>query len=94
MFHAGVCRSLGIKKVEDGIKDDLHRVIGGPKVPIYFHKVKILIGGDQIPTSVGFSWELSVAGILGRRGFFENFVVKIDSSTDPPTFHLDKVHRA
>ncbi len=94
MFHAGVCRSLGIKKVEGGTEDKLGGIIGGTIVPIYFHNVKILIGAEQLQTTVGFSWELSVAGILGRRGFFENFVVTIDSSTNPPTFELEKIHRA
>jgi len=41
----------------------------------------------------GFSNEMSVAGLLGRRGFFEDFVVKIDSSTIPPYFDLEKISR-
>jgi hypothetical protein len=93
MFHAGFCRSLGIK-LEDGIKSDLGGVIGGQVRPMYFHKVKILAGGEQFQTMVGFSEHLSVAGLLGRRGFFENAIVKIDASTNPPHFELDKVHRA
>ena len=93
MFHAGFCRSLGIK-LEDGIQSDLGGVIGGQLRPMYFHKVKILVGGEQFHTMVGFSEHLSVAGLLGRRGFFENSIVKIDSSTNSPHFELEKIHRA
>ncbi len=85
---------MGIRNVEDGIKDELKGIIGGPKASIFFHRVKILVGSEQIETMAGFSWELAVGGILGRRGFFENFVVKIDSSTTPPTCELEKIHRA
>ena len=94
LFHAGICRSLGITRVEDGLRDSLGGIVGGAKIPVYFQRIKILVAADQFETMVGFSWELSVAGLLGRRGFFENFVVKIDSSTSPPTFDLDRIHRA
>lgn len=93
MFHAGFCRFLGIR-LEDGIKADLSGVVGGKNADIFFHKIKILIGSTQLTTMAGFSTELSVAGLLGRRGFFENFVVKIDSSTNPPFFELEKINRA
>jgi hypothetical protein len=93
MFHANVCRSLGIN-LEDGIESPLGGVIGGTTVPLYFHKIKILIGSEQVETMAGFSDKLSVGGLLGRRGFFDNFVVKIDSSTNPPFFELEKIHRA
>lgn len=92
MFHAGLCRSLGIR-LEDGIRSDLGGVIGGALVPIYFHKIKILVGTDQVTTMAGFADQLSVAGLLGRRGFFENFTVKIDSAPNPPWFELDKINR-
>lgn len=93
MFHASLCHSLGIKRLEDGIADELKGIIGGPKAPLYFHKIKVLIGSEQFQTMGGFSHELSVAGILGRRGFFENFVVTIDSSTTPPVCEIQKIHR-
>jgi hypothetical protein len=93
MFHAGFCRVLGIR-LKEGIRGDLAGVVGGKVADLYFHKIKILVGSYQITTMAGFSEELSVAGLLGRRGFFEDFVVKIDSSTNPPHFDLDKINRA
>jgi hypothetical protein len=68
MFHAGFCRSLGIT-LEDGIKSGLGGVIPGTVVPIYFHNVKILVGSEQLTTMAGFSEQMSVAGLLGRRDF-------------------------
>jgi hypothetical protein len=52
--------------VEDGVKDDLRGVIGGPKAPMYFHKVKIIVFSEFFETMAGFSDALSVTGLLGR----------------------------
>lgn len=79
--------------MEDGVRDDLRGVIGGPKAPMYFHKVQVLVYGDFFETMAGFSRELSVTGLLGRRGFFDNFIVKIDASSSPPYCEIDKIHR-
>jgi hypothetical protein len=72
---------------------DLGGIVGGAVAPVYFHKIKILLGTEQVTTMAGFSEQLSVAGLLGRRGFFENFTVKIDSSTNPPWFELERINR-
>lgn len=94
LFHASICHSLGIKRLEDGVADMLNGIVSGPKVPVYFHKVKILIGSEQFQTMAGFSRELTVGGLLGRVGFFQNFTVKIDCSVTPPFFEIEKIHRA
>ena len=94
MFHADLCKSLGIKKVESGIKDTLGGVIPDAKVPMYYHKVTIQIGTQRFATMAGFSKELITAGILGRRGFFENFTVKFDASESPPFLEIERIHRA
>jgi len=84
---------LGIR-LEDGIKSELHGVVGGKQADLWFHKIKVLIGGYQLTTMAGFSYDLSVTGLLGRRGFFDDFVVTIDSSPTPPIFDLEKINRA
>ena len=91
MFHAGLCHSLGIKRVEDGIKEDFGGIFSDPKRSVYFHKVKIIVVSEQFETMAGFSWDLAVTGILGRRGFFQNFVTTIDSSGNPPHVELRKI---
>jgi hypothetical protein len=91
LFHGSLGHALGIKRVEDGIQEEFGGIFGDYKRPVYFHKVKIVIVAEQFETMAGFSWDLAVAGILGRRGFFQNFVTKIDSSQDPPCLELEKI---
>jgi hypothetical protein len=62
-----------------------------PRQPVYFHKLKIIVVAEQFETMAGFSWQLGVTGILGRRGFFQNFVTTIDSSGNPPHVELRKI---
>lgn len=96
LFHSDVCQSLGIRRLEDGIEESLKGVVGGqnaPEAPMYFHKIKIMVVADQFETMVGFSPGPAVGGILGRRGFFENFTVKFDCSVDPPSMEIEYIHR-
>ena len=94
IFHADLCRSLGIRKVESGIEDTLGGVVGGATGLMYYHPIKILIGSQRFATMAGFSKQLTTAGILGRRGFFENFTVKFDASESPPFLEVERVYRA
>jgi len=97
MFHASLCQPLGIERLEDGIEDTLSGIVGGPNSPsepIYFHKVKIMVGSEILETMAGFCRRLAVGGLLGRRGFFENFSVKFDASLEPPQLEIEKLHRA
>jgi len=91
MFHANLCKPLGIRKVEKGIEDTLGGVIGGATAPMYYHNIGIQVGTERFQTMAAFSWEMSVVGILGRRGFFDSFSVKFDPSTSPPTLELDRI---
>lgn len=77
--------------MKDGVVEEFGGIFGDYKRPVYLHKVRILIVAEQFETMAGFSWDLAVAGILGRRGFFQNFVTKIDSSRDPPTIEMEKI---
>jgi hypothetical protein len=90
LFHGSLCHSLGIKRIEDGI-EEFGGIFVDFKRPVYFHKVKVVVVSEQFETMAGFSWDLSVVGILGRRGFFQNFATKIDSSQNPPTIELEKI---
>ena len=91
LFHGSLCHSLGIKRVEDGIKEEIGGIFGEQRRPVYYHKVKIIVANEQFETMAGFSWDLTVVGVLGRRGFFQNFSVKIDSAPDPPSIELQKI---
>jgi hypothetical protein len=76
------------------VRDALQGVTGAPTSLLYFHKVRIFVFGDSFETMAGFCPELAVTGLLGRRGFFDNFVVKFDASTAPPYCEIEKIHRA
>jgi len=91
LFHGSLCHSLGIKRVEDGVKEEFGGIFNDPKRLVYFHKIKVIVVSEQFETMAGFSWDLSAIGILGRRGFFQNFITKIDSSGNPPFVELQKI---
>jgi len=53
--------------------------VGGQRVPFYFHEVKIFFDQYSFKTMAGFAYAgIGTGGILGQRGFFENFAVKFD----------------
>jgi len=60
--------------------------------PAHFHTVTLHVGANwSVEIKAGFVENLSMAGLLGRRGFFENFVVRFDHSSSPPYFELEKI---
>ena len=96
LFHAAVGKSIGIRKIESGIEGKLAGVIGGPNsptVPIFYHKVKIRLWSSQFETMVGFTEKLAWGDLLGMKGFFENYIVKIDMSEHPPKLEVDRILR-
>ncbi len=76
-----------------GSKFILGGVSQGMKEIFYFHKVKLYIAGSYIETMVGFSDRLSVAGLLGHIGLFDNFIVTFDNTPDPPCFEVLRIQR-
>lgn len=92
LFHADIGKQMGLKP-EDGKADELGGVVGGSKGTAYFHKIKLKVMADIIPITAGFSPQLSVAAILGRHGFFENFIVTFDPCSKPPGLRVERVHR-
>jgi hypothetical protein len=80
--------------IEKGIEAPFGGVIGGSVGTAYFHKVKLCVFSDMIEIKAAFSRTLSVAGLLGRNGFFENFIITFDAETRPPGFEFTRIHRA
>lgn len=89
MFKADVGQYIGID-VRSGIKVEIGGVVAGRKIEAYFHDVYLWLGTDKIRIKAGFSEEMSVGAILGRRGFFENFIVTFD----PAGFTIQRLGRA
>jgi hypothetical protein len=92
IFHSDIGSSIGIKP-KSGKEFPLLGIVAGISIPAFFHKVTILIAGERLETWAGFSPKISVAGILGRIGFFDNFLVTIDPSDSPPWLEVQRIHR-
>jgi len=93
LFHADIGRHIGIK-ITDGIEEALGGVIGGAVGKMYFHKVKLCFMSGMTEIMAGFSEHLSVAGILGRSGFFNDYKITFDPSNTPPGMDLERFYRA
>lgn len=62
-FHGDIAKAIGIR-VEDGIESSIGGIVGGVKIPIYYHSVGLYVGVDILKIKAGFSNQLSVAAIL------------------------------
>jgi hypothetical protein len=91
IFHAQIGRSLGFN-IEKGEEEETIGV-SGQLTKMYLHTVSIYVMGAIIPVTAGFCDEIPLAGLLGRRGFFENFKFTFDSSSNPPQFELTRIVR-
>lgn len=60
----------------------------------YPQVVTISIDGADFQTTILFVEDLPVPGLLGRKGFFDNFRVTFDHSTEPPTLAYERIIRA
>ena len=70
-------------------------IIQGPIETMYFHKVNLVIEKYWcIEVMAGFCKQLGTTGLLGRFGFFSNFVVHLDHTTIPPRIRVEKINRA
>ena len=82
-------------KVESGSSHKLGGIIAGMREPVYFHNCKLEIeNSGLIETKVGFMKNLSFPIILGRRGFFDSFIVQFDHTKNPAEFEITKIQRA
>jgi|SRR3989344_2204603 len=80
LFHSEVAESLGID-VGKG-KKGLVNGVGGKLSEYFMHTISVEVGGWNYDMDVGFlptiGGRSAPYGIVGQKGFFENFVVKFD----------------
>ena len=93
LFHASLGRMAGLK-VEKGVEDSIRGIISGTQSKVYYHGIKLAFADQFLNVTAGFSDELSVAGILGRRGFFDNFAITFDPSSQPPGMEIQRMYSA
>jgi len=48
----------------------------------------------MIDIVAGFCPTLTLAAILGRHGFFDNFVITFSHEYDPPGMEISRIYRA
>jgi hypothetical protein len=80
IFDAEIGEALGLD-VKKGIPKEVFGV--GGKASIYFlHRVDVEVGGWTYKIDAGFmpnvAGRIFQYGIVGQKGFFENFIVKFD----------------
>ncbi|MBI1956271.1 MAG: hypothetical protein HYS38_07735 [Acidobacteria bacterium] len=91
LFRADVADFLHID-LKKGPEGEMGGIIGGPREPLYFHRVSLIIEGNwTIDVLGGFMKKLSVPAILGRCGFFERFYVNFDHSKNPPEVEITRI---
>lgn len=93
IFGADIATFLNIK-LEKGIAGTMGGLVAGPRIPVYYHDVNLWVGADMIRIKAGFGAGMSLRAILGRRGFFENFIITFDPSASPPGFDIQRLGRA
>jgi hypothetical protein len=91
LFPESIALALGIK-MESGTKE-MRRGIGGNQ-DVWIHPVVLYVGPNALNISAAFCKMLPVAGLLGRKGFFEHFRITFDPSSEPPGLEIERVNKA
>ena len=92
LFQASIGDALGMD-VRKGIEGPFGGATGGSGGKAYYHNIRLVAAGDSLEIRAGFSYELSVPGLLGQIGFFDNFIVTFDNTPDPPCFEVHRIQR-
>jgi hypothetical protein len=92
LFHAGIGEAIGID-VRSGPSDPVSGLTRGMKSDFFFHRVRLMVAGDAITITAGFSYDLSVGGLLGQSGFFDHFTCTFDFTPHPPEFEVKRITR-
>jgi hypothetical protein len=93
LFGADIADFLQIK-LDKGVQGSMGGLVDGPRITTYYHDVNLWVGADMIRIRAAFANGMSVRAILGRRGFFENFVITFDPAATPPGFDIQRLGRA
>lgn len=91
IFHADLGTAIGFE-VKKGEVEETYGISGKPTL-LYIHKISLYVAAQIITIVGGFSYDIPLAGVLGRRGFFDNFKIVFDASTSPLTFDIERIHK-
>ena len=89
IFPADVLNRLGLS-LESGAPSGIVGVSGAVEMRTHYQTVTLHIENHEIRVVAAFAPRLCVAGILGRRGFFDQFRVVFDIPANPLTFSIER----
>jgi hypothetical protein len=89
IFDSGLLKPIGIK-FENGIPSEAMGFSGKVEVRAFAHTVNLFLEDQIINIQASFVSNLPIAGILGRRGFFEQFKVLFDFPASEPFFEIER----
>jgi hypothetical protein len=93
LFHGIIGKALGMK-VESGEEGPLGGVVAKATSKVYYHPINLKFSDQLISIPrAGLSYDLSVGAILGRQGFFDNYIITFDPCNNPPGLILERFHR-
>jgi hypothetical protein len=78
VFHAQLGQAIGLDIARG--EPETTNGISGPTT-VYLHNISLYAPGGIIALCAGFSLDLPVAGLLGMRGFFDNFRITFDPTS-------------
>ena len=80
LFHSDIGRMLGVEI--EAAPELAFQGISGKKEVAYLHRVDLVVRGlSSITLEVGFTGSMAVGtGLLGQRGFFEQFQINFELS--------------
>lgn len=89
LFHADIGQNIGVD-IKSGIEQSIAGVVPGVNTTAYFHRLNLHIEANWIiEATVGFIENFQCPALLGRRGFFDRFVVRFDHGVNPPIFNIE-----
>lgn len=93
MFHEQIASAIGIPDITTGRREQ-RKGISGVGEDVWIHPVILYVGENGLSIEAAFSRRLPIAGLLGMKGFFDNFKVTFDPTTEPPGLEIERVHRS
>ena len=92
MFNEQIGNAIGIPDISIGRREQ-RKGISGLGEDVWIHPVTLYVGENGLAIEAAFSRNLPLAGLLGMKGFFDNFKVTFDPTTKPPGLEIERVHR-
>jgi hypothetical protein len=91
LFHASLGRMSGLD-IESGEVAESGGIVPSATMKVYYHEIRVHVGSDSFEIRAAFSDDLPFpGGFLGRRGFFDRYIVTFDPSSTPPGFETRRV---